>query len=420
LDKHSDSLNYDPFFQPFINSSISDFYLANLETPREITIPNSTTVLVKDKEELMMLREDFGDIVKVADNIYFGKDCYLMIAPDGSVRVYYFKADIFKKLGSISMGPMQDILNIVWNDGSTNSLAYGPIAGPLGCGIAGCYDMAEYITSVNTLKVIGKTPGGSSVYELKDINIKAGADHKDSILQEIYDSYYPGYDEGKQTESSKLSFDKFLADRPLIFWQDPFGKFIAFTNAKYVPMAECGKPVIYLYPTKTTDVTVKVNPTGGFTKTEPAYGNGWRVQAEPNGNLYNYQDKKNYPYLFWEGYSLNYAMSNEGFVVAKYDVNKFLREKLAIQGLNEKEINDFMEFWLPRMQSDPYYFVTFVPQAEFDKMAPLTVSPRPDTVIRVFMDFKALEKPIQVKEQKLSTPKRTGFTVVEWGGELQK
>jgi hypothetical protein len=236
----------------------------------------------------------------------------------------------------------------------------------------------------------------------------------------MYDNYYPGFDEKTQKALPKITWQQFLAERPLIFWQAPFGKFIVFQNSKYAPVAEMGKPVIYLYPTKTTDVSVKVNPTGGFIKTEPAYSNGWKVQAEPNGNLYNYQDQKNYPYLFWEGYALNYQMSNEGFVVAKKDVNNFLREKLAIQGLNEKEINDFVEFWLARMQSDPYYFVTFVPQAEFDKMAPLTVSPRPDTVIRVFMDFKALEKPIQVKEQKFSTPQRTGFTVVEWGGELQK
>ena len=187
-----------------------------------------------------------------------------------------------------------------------------------------------------------------------------------------------------------------------------------------MPAAECGKPVIYLYPSETTDVSVKVSPTGGFTKTEPDYGAGWLVKAEPNSTLYNYADQKIYPYLFWEGYALNYAMPDEGFVVAKNEVNKFLQEKLAIQGLNEKEINDFIEFWLPRMQSDPYYFVTFVPQAEFDKMAPLAVSPEPDSVIRVFMDFRALDKPIQVEQQKLATPERLGFTVVEWGGELRK
>lgn len=420
LDKQSDSLNYNKYLQVFISNHIIDYYLANLETPNEIKIPNSSAVLVKDKEELMMLKEDFGDMTKITDDIYFGRDCYLVIAPDGSVRVYYLKADIFNKLGSLTAGRTQDVLNIIWNNGSANTVEYGPIAGPLGCGGPGCYDVAEYITNVNMLNIVGKTTSGSPIYELKDVNTKARADDQVSVLQNIYDSYYPGYNEEKKTENSKLSFSNFLADHPLIFWQDPFGKFIAFTNAKYAPVAECGKPVIYLYPSKTTDISVKVNPTGGFTKTEPAHGNGWQVKAEPNGNLYNYQDQKNYPYLFWEGYALNYQMSDEGFVVAKQDVNKFLREKLAIQGLNDKEINDFVEFWLPRMQNDPYYFVTFVPQAEFDQMAPLTVSPRPDTVIRVFMDFQALDKPIQVKEQKLTTPKRIGFTVVEWGGEMQK
>ena len=36
------------------------------------------------------------------------------------------------------------------------------------------------------------------------------------------------------------------------------------------------------------------------------------------------------------------------------------------------------------------------------------------------MDYKALDKPIEVKEQKLTTPERNGFTVVEWGGSIIK
>ena len=32
------------------------------------------------------------------------------------------------------------------------------------------------------------------------------------------------------------------------------------------------------------------------------------------------------------------------------------------------------------------------------------------------MTFKGLENPIEVEEQKLYTPERKGFTVVEWGG----
>ena len=44
------------------------------------------------------------------------------------------------------------------------------------------------------------------------------------------------------------------------------------------------------------------------------------------------------------------------------------------------------------------------------------VEPEPDTVIRVFMAYAALEKPVDVPEPVLHTPERKGFTVVEWGG----
>ena len=84
------------------------------------------------------------------------------------------------------------------------------------------------------------------------------------------------------------------------------------------------------------------------------------------------------------------------------------------------EIDDFMEFWLPKMQEDPYYFITFLPQAEFEAIAPLTVEPKPDKVIRVFMDYKGLDKFEQVEPLNITTPKRIGFTVVEWGGALHK
>ncbi len=49
-------------------------------------------------------------------------------------------------------------------------------------------------------------------------------------------------------------------------------------------------------------------------------------------------------------------------------------------------------------------------------MAKLTISPKPDTLIRVFMTFKASEEFVEVKEQQLSAPKRDGFVAVEWGG----
>jgi hypothetical protein len=46
---------------------------------------------------------------------------------------------------------------------------------------------------------------------------------------------------------------------------------------------------------------------------------------------------------------------------------------------------------------------------------PLEITPKPDNLIRVLMEFKGLEKPIEIEEQKLKTLLREGYTVVKWG-----
>lgn len=47
---------------------------------------------------------------------------------------------------------------------------------------------------------------------------------------------------------------------------------------------------------------------------------------------------------------------------------------------------------------------------------PLNIEPKPDTIIRIVMDFKGLNRPIEIEEQKLEQVEREGYTVVEWGG----
>ncbi|MDD5051065.1 MAG: hypothetical protein PHV93_05025, partial [Candidatus Pacebacteria bacterium] len=88
-------------------------------------------------------------------------------------------------------------------------------------------------------------------------------------------------------------------------------------------------------------------------------------------------------------------------------------------GLNDKERADFIEFWEPRMTGAPYFFVTFLGTQAMNKLAPLTITPKPDTIIRVLMDFTPLQKPIEVSSLVIHTPVRKGFTVFEWGGVLR-
>ena len=174
------------------------------------------------------------------------------------------------------------------------------------------------------------------------------------------------------------------------------------------------KPVIYLYPEEQTDISVKLNYEGELTCTYPVYSDGWQVSAKPNGILTD-QAGQVYNYLYWEGtQDWSYDLT-EGFCVKGEDTAEFLEDTLEKLGLNRKEANEFIVYWLPLMEKNAYNLIAFQ-EEEYAKRAELTINPCPDTIIRVYMTWKALEEPIEIEPQLLQAPDRTGFTVVEWGG----
>ena len=174
------------------------------------------------------------------------------------------------------------------------------------------------------------------------------------------------------------------------------------------------KPVIYLYPIEQTDVNVSLDYKGTLTSTYPAYDEGWTVTASPDGTLTD-ENGREYYCLFWEGVSNAAYDLSTGFVVADKDTAAFLEDSLTKLGLTEKEANEFIIYWLPKMENNPYNLISFQQEA-YTEHAGLEITPAPDTVIRVFMTWKPLEEAIEIPPQELTSPKRTGFTVVEWGG----
>ena len=106
----------------------------------------------------------------------------------------------------------------------------------------------------------------------------------------------------------------------------------------------------------------------------------------------------------------------EGFCVKGIDTVKFLEEKLEILGLSEREANEFIIYWLPQMENNKYNYIRFQTKEEIDENMPLEISKRPNSIIRIMMEFKPLEEYIEIKEQDLITPERKGFVLVEWGG----
>lgn len=359
----------------------------------------------------------------VYGDFFLGKNQGLYVkAADGTYKIYSMK---------ISILDAKNIANVTWNDGTKNNepYTYKTVGG---CGATGFLALAsdDKITE-NDVVQIGKTGNGEAVYGLKDPN----ADFLKKWYKENIDAFSSALFQdmnkdgfwslnGKTDKFSKsTTYQQFLNAHPLFYWRDQFGRLVRFMASNYVMgSGGCGKPVIYLYPEQTENVSVKVTPTGGMSVSDPAYGQGWNVSADPQSNITNLADGKTYPYLFWEGRGdAVYQMPTRGFVASRAALGNLMDEKLAQLGLIPKEIADFKEFWLPKMlaENKPYYFVTFVSRQVIDKLAPLSINPQPDTIIRVLMDYKGLNSYENVPGFNIQTPERKGFTAVEWGGVLK-
>jgi hypothetical protein len=176
------------------------------------------------------------------------------------------------------------------------------------------------------------------------------------------------------------------------------------------------KPIIYLYPEAETEVSVSLGRPENLTVSYPHYSDSWNVIAKPNGDLVDTTTGRKLYALYYESEAeTKFEVANEGFMIKGSDAASFLEEKLATLGLNEREAEEFIVYWLPILEANNYNYIRFESTEVINENMPLSISPAPDSVIRVWMSFKGLDEPIEVNEQELKTPSRDGFTVVEWG-----
>ncbi len=192
---------------------------------------------------------------------------------------------------------------------------------------------------------------------------------------------------------------------------------IFWLNQRAQPM----KPLILLYPEKEQDIQVELEYTPGFSATFPEYDTskkGWSVTASPDGTLLDHTTGQETYWLFWEG-NLTHANYNtsKGWVIKGWELREFLYEKLSEIGLNTKEKSDFIMFWYPKLQEYPYVQITFTGE-DYNQSAPLKITPKPDSLLRVFMVAKPLAAPKKIEPQTLERFQRKGFSVVEWGGTI--
>jgi hypothetical protein len=173
------------------------------------------------------------------------------------------------------------------------------------------------------------------------------------------------------------------------------------------------KPNIYLYPEETTELDVDiVFPHGGrITTSIPDYNDGWHITVEPSG-IINGQ----FEHLFYESSQPDYGQYAAGWVVMREELENFFRSNMAQTGFNEKEIEDFIEYWIPRLTDYPCYAIYPQYNNELNNMLKLEFSTQPANLIRLIYSMRGLqENNLDIQPPVIPPFDREGFTVVEWG-----
>jgi hypothetical protein len=198
------------------------------------------------------------------------------------------------------------------------------------------------------------------------------------------------------------------------------GGFLYFNVYKSYKMqsmldVEIEKPAIYLYPVEDSQIFVKLNINGEIIEDIPEYKDGWNVFATKEGII-----EGKYDYLFYEAKLKKISIPKEGWIVEYSELELWFNKNLKLLGLNEKETDQFKEYWLNRLEKSKYYEIKLLSNEFLDENMDLIITPEPETEIRLNFIFKPLKKNYSIKNPEIITPERNGFTVVEWGGILIK
>ena len=303
------------------------------------------------------------------------------------------------------------------------------------------YSVGSVLSNINSsdLTKVGTTVDGLQLYTLKNSNHPLNQSEYDAKI-----TSNGSFTNGLYSTSSKPSYSQYILKNPIIIFQDPWGRWIGVGEYDYSESLGCGKPVIYLYPQKPTVVTVRFVDPISFKTDIPTYADGWKVLANPSGGMEDLQPQDTdcskidstifgseyatnackqmeYPYLYWAGQVVGtYPTPTGGWVIARSDVRDFLADKLSQSGLNAKESSDMLSYWVPELlkKSAPYYRISLFQTEQMNQFIPMQISPQPDSLLRVFLDWTPLATlPVQMPQpQTLHSFERMGFTVVEWGG----
>ena len=174
------------------------------------------------------------------------------------------------------------------------------------------------------------------------------------------------------------------------------------------------KPNIYIYPVESMGLIFIINfPQGGsIVESIPLYEECWNIQIEPSGLIDN-----QYTFLFYECRVPDRFQYKTGWQIEGSQLERFFRNNLSTTGFIETEIEDFIDYWIPRLESTDNYLV--YPQYN-DDIAPLIelqCSEEPESLLRFLyiIETKKSDNEIILIEPVIPKFERKGFTIAEWG-----
>ncbi|EDR27347.1 ubiquitin, putative [Entamoeba dispar SAW760] len=227
---------------------------------------------------------------------------------------------------------------------------------------------------------------------------------------------------GKQLEDKSTLLDYGITDKSIIY---------------LVLRQRGGKPVILLYDDKkkineAVSVNIKFNEAMDIGATYPEIKTikesekikeyEWKGTYNSDGenNCKITVDGKEVEYLFWEGICLKESeFKGQQIGISQQHFEEELDELLERLGLNERERNDFIVYWITKLGKRKYHLVTIC-DSKFDKeVASLTVSGFEQTH-RVMLKFEETKDLCGLEGVKSVTKRQrpTGKYVIEWGAIL--
>lgn len=174
------------------------------------------------------------------------------------------------------------------------------------------------------------------------------------------------------------------------------------------------KPNIYIYPDQELQIEVSLSfPQGGqVIASIPTYNEGWNVSVSPNGKI---DDK--YDFLFYESEQPNVWQTSQGWCIPKTNLESFFTQNMTEYGFEDNEIDDFIEYWIPRWENENYYAIYPQNKEIIESVIALHLSETPDNILRRFYLVKEVDINISnnLTIPEIETFNRNGFVVAEWG-----